>query len=124
MRYLMLLSVGLLVGCAASVPTSDDSVKFQVSDRAFQVIEEQGKATAAMLGHARDTDLVCERFYKVGSHITTSVCYTREEGELRRLNHQEEYRSTQFRTPICVEGGARPGLSPGRVTLSNRGASC
>lgn len=124
MRYLMLLSLGLLVGCAASAPTSDDSLRFHTSDRALGIIEEQGKATATMLGYDVDTDLVCESFYKTGSHITTRVCYTRAEMEQRRLDHQETYRSLANRSALCVEGDARPGLSPFRMTPSNRDGPC
>ncbi len=79
MRVAALLPIILLAGCAATAPQSDDTVKFHTSDRALQLIEEQGKATATILGYADDTDLVCERFRKTGSHITTSVCYTRAE---------------------------------------------
>lgn len=86
------LALAIAGGCASTAPTSDDGVKFQASDRAQQLIEEQGKATATILGYADDTDLVCERFHKTGSHITTSYCYTRAEMERRRLNHQEEWR--------------------------------
>lgn len=105
MRVAALLPVFLLAGCAATAPQSDDSVRFQTSDRALQLIEEQGKATATMLGYAEDTDLVCESFHKTGSHITTRFCYTRAEMEKRRLNHQEEWRE-------FTKGGAC--IAPGR----------
>lgn len=124
MRYVVLLSMSLLLGCAATAPTSDDSLRFHTSDRALAIIEEQGKASATMLGFDADTDLVCERFYKTGSHITTRVCYTRAEMEQRRLDHQETYRGLANRSALCVEGDARPGLSPYRVTPSNRGGTC
>ena len=93
-RNLMGLVVGFAVlgGCASAPTTPDDEVQFMASDKARQLIEEQGKATATMLGYADDTDLICERFNKTGSHIVTKFCYTRGERERRLLNHQEEWR--------------------------------
>lgn len=117
MRAAALLPLFLLAGCAATAPQSDDTVRFQTSDRALQLIEEQGKASATILGYADATDLVCERFYKTGSHITTSFCYTRAEMEARRLNHQEEWRHFT-KGGACIPpgrgrgtGGIAPGVS-------------
>lgn len=114
---LLLITASFLAtaGCASTASTSDENVKFHVSDRAEQLLEEQGKSLAAMRGYDRDSPLVCERFQKTGSHIKLNVCYTRQEMEERRLNHQENYRY-MARGGTCLEprddltgqvGGAR-----------------
>lgn len=90
--FLIIALAGAVAGCASTAPTSDDTVKFHVSDRAEELILEQGKVVAAMYGYDRDSELVCEKFTKTGSHISYNVCYTREEMERRRQNHQETYR--------------------------------
>ncbi len=64
---------------------------------------EQGKAMAAMYGYSRDSDLVCERWKKVGTHLIKNVCYTRDEMEKRRLNHQEQYRRIETPGAKVVE---------------------
>ncbi len=113
MRKLMTLltAAGFLIigGCAANAPTSDDTVKFHVSDRADQLIAEQGKAVASMRGYDRDSELVCERWTKTGSHISHNVCYTRAEMEQRRLNHQEESRRFSVPGSTCMEGPTSAG---------------
>lgn len=123
MRYFVLLSMCFSLGCVGTAPTSDDSVRFQASDRAMAVIEDQGKATAVMLGYADDTELVCERFYKAGSHIMTSFCYTRGEMERRRLNHQEEYRRISEPGAKCF-GGVVGADGQGHGVVSQPGFTC
>ncbi len=114
----MIVSAGLMLvmGCASTAPTADDRVKFHVSDRADQLIAEQGKAVAAMRGYDRDSELVCERWTKTGSHITHNVCYTREEMERRRLNHQESVRFISRGGP-CLP--VRDATSKGRLASSS-----
>lgn len=91
-------------GCAAPAPKeADERLKFHVSDRAEQLIMEQGKTMAAMYGYSRDSDLVCERWRPVGTHLLKNVCYTRDEMERRRLNHQEEMRRFKRPPPRVVE---------------------
>lgn len=113
----------LLAGCAATAPQSDDSLKFQASERAAQLLEEQGKTMAAMRGHDRDTDLVCERFRKVGSHITVNYCYTRAEMMQRRLQHQEKYRKTSEMGATCMEGGIGGGPVGGSSATGRTGGA-
>ena len=114
--FFLLVSILVFAGCASTAPTSDDAIQFMASDKAMQILDEQGKAEAAMLSNAdlaRDTELICERFYKTGSHITTSFCYTRAEMERRRLNHQEEYRYMTKGGPCLPPrpGGGNPGMT-------------
>lgn len=112
----MLFSASVLAGCVSTAPTSDDTVRFMASDRAMQLLEEQGKARATMLStadYAEDTDLVCERFHQTGSHIVTSFCYTRAEQERRRQNHQDVYRWWTKGGPCPAPGGG--GIASGRV---------
>lgn len=120
---LALSSILLLAGCAATAPQSDDRVKFQASDRATKLLEEQGKTLAAMRGHSRDTDLVCEKFRKTGSHITVNYCYTRAEMEQRRLQHQEQYRKTSEMGATCMEGGIGGGPVGGNSATSRTGGA-
>lgn len=103
-RFMALLTaVGFVTvaGCAATSPSADDTVKFHLSDRAEKLVEEEGKSVAAMRGHDRDSKLVCEKHTKTGTHITHNVCYTRDEMEQRRLNHQEQYRRKTARGADC-----------------------
>lgn len=102
-------------GCASTASTSDETIKFHVSDRAEQLLEEQGKTLAAIRGYDRDSPLVCERFRKTGSHIKLNVCYTREEMERRQLNHQENYRFMTRGGPCLPLEPARDGVSGGPV---------
>lgn len=109
---MMLFSASLLAGCASTAPTSDDAVNFIASDKAMQILDEQGKARATMLSNAdlaRDTELICERFHKTGSHIVTSFCYTRAEQERRRQNHQDVYRWWTKGGPCPAPGGLASG---------------
>lgn len=117
--FSILIMSGFVVagGCASTAQEADESVKFHVSDKARELLEEQGKSLAAMRGYDRDSPLVCEQFQKTGSHIKLNVCYTREEMEQRRLSHQENYR--KFSTPgsKCIEGPSPTGIG------NDRGAS-
>lgn len=119
---LFVISASLLAvaGCASTATTGDERVQFHVSDKAEQLLEEQGKTLAAMRGYDRDSPLVCERFQKTGSHIKLNVCYTREEMEQRRLNHQENYRYMTRGGP-CLE--SRESLT-GQVSTGARTAGC
>lgn len=119
---LLVISASFLAvaGCASTASTSDERMKFHVSDRAEKLLEEQGKTLAAMRGYDRDSPLVCERFRKTGSHIILNVCYTREEMEQRRLNHQENYRYMTRGGP-CLP--PRAGLT-GQAGGAGRTAGC
>lgn len=104
----------LCAACASQPATTGEDLKFQVTDRAMEIIEEQGKASAVTRGYAlgNDTDLVCERFHKTGSHITTNFCYTREEWQYARANHQETWRRATQGGP-CVPERNAPGHGVG-----------
>lgn len=117
---IMFIALGT-VGCAATAPTADDTIKFKGSDRAIALIEEQGKASAAIRGYSRETDLICERFHKTGSHITTNYCYTREERDRRQLNHEEVMRAmTNHSTCVPARSGPQ-GAAPGNGPVSTIG---
>lgn len=104
----------LCAACATQPAATGEDLKFQVTDRAMEIIEEQGKASAVTRGYAlgNDTDLVCERFHKTGSHITTNFCYTREEWQYARANHQEFWRRATQGGP-CLPPRNAPGHDPG-----------
>lgn len=104
MRYLVFIAAVVLAagGCASVDTGQDERVKFQVSDKADKAIDEDG-ATAAMRGYDRDSELVCETWTKTGSHMKQRVCYTREERDRARQDHQDTWGDMTKGTP-CAEG--------------------
>lgn len=117
--FLSLAVAVVFSGCASDAPKPDTSqetgqaVKFHVSDRALALIEEQGKASAAMNGYDRDSDLVCEWLTKTGSHITVPVCYTRAEMEEYRDKMRMAVQKTLQGGPCLPVGGPTAGPSAG-----------
>lgn len=117
-KFAGLAAAALLAGCAASAPKpeqaengkSAETVKFQVSDRASQLIAEQGKASASMRGYSRDTDLICDWITKVGSHLKAPVCFTRAEME----EYQEKMRQAVMKIwqggPCAPPNVSHPGI--------------
>lgn len=99
------LAAILATGCATTEPPTEESMKWQATDRAIQLLEEQGKAAATIRHYAmgNEAGLICERVRVTGTHMKTNFCYTREEWGRTRLNHQENWRYMMRPPPRVVE---------------------
>lgn len=96
----IVLAVGL-GGCA--MPTSQatkdlqHAPKFTEAEKAEMTTEEKTEIYNAAMSNKGD-ELVCRREKRVGSHMSTTVCYTRAEIEADRKSAQEAMFEAKGRT--------------------------
>lgn len=90
-----------LPGCA--MPTSQatkdlqDAPKFTEAEKAELTTEEKTAIYNAAMSNKGD-ELVCRREKRVGSHMTKTVCFTRDEIEADRKSAQDAMLEAKGRT--------------------------
>lgn len=96
----VVLALGL-GGCAmpTSQATKDQQVapEFTEAEKAEMTTEEKTAIYNAAMSKKGD-ELVCRREKRVGSHMSTTVCYTRSEIEADRKSAQEAMFEAKGRT--------------------------
>jgi hypothetical protein len=100
------IALGLLValaGCAA--PTSGKTKDLQVAptyteeEKAAMSTEEKVAAYNDSMSDEKD-ELVCRREKPTGSHMSKTVCYTREQIDMQRKEAQEALHGSAAGLPV------------------------
>lgn len=84
MCTLLVVSVAGLAACAA--PSEPETEELNLSRQARALVDEKGEVAAALDGRpgSRETEVVCQRYKRTGSHMTETYCYTRAERDSKR----------------------------------------
>lgn len=94
MTWLLLLLPMLAAGCAGLYEEESGDNKVLASRGAYLYLQKHEQATAVFAERADevDSELICERILHEGYKQIRTLCYTREELEGAKRQHNETFR--------------------------------